>query len=85
MSIRLQVSLLIYMMVQGVLFGIAVITLLVSPLSGHAMQLMPWVVGITAIASVPLSWMIAPRLSARFENRSASLEASSIRSRSALT
>ena len=78
MSIRLQISLLIYMMVQGFLFGVAVIILLVSPLSGHAMQLMPWVVGITAIVSVPLSWTIAPHLCARFENRSASLERSTI-------
>jgi hypothetical protein len=82
MSIRLQISLVIYMMVQGVLFGIAVITLLVSPLSGHAMQLMPWVVGITAILSVPLSWMIVPRLCARFEYRSISLESPSIIRRS---
>jgi hypothetical protein len=71
MSIRLQISLLIYMMVQGFLFGVAVIILLASPLSGHAMQLMAWVVGITAIVSVPLSWMIAPRLCARFESRTA--------------
>jgi hypothetical protein len=66
MSVRLQIAALIFMMVQGVLFGVGVTLVLVTPLSAFAMQLMPWVVGISFIVSLPLSWAIAPRLRARF-------------------
>ena len=69
MSVRMEISLVIYMMVQGVLFGIAVVALLASPISSHAMQALPWIVSATAIASVPLSWIIAPRLRAFTEIR----------------
>ena len=62
MSIRLEIALVIYMMVQGVMFGVAIVALLTSRFSTDAMQLMPWIVGSTALASVPVSWMIAPRL-----------------------
>lgn len=56
MSIRMEIAFVIYMMVQGLLFGAAVVALLVSPLAGEAMRLMPWLVGATALASAPLSW-----------------------------
>jgi hypothetical protein len=62
MSIRLEIALVIYMMVQGFMFGVALIALLTSRFSTDAMQLMPWIVGATAVASAPISWMIAPRL-----------------------
>jgi hypothetical protein len=32
------------------------------------MVLMPWVVGVSMLISAPLSWIIAPRLRARFWN-----------------
>lgn len=66
MSIRIQIAIVIYMMVQAVVFGAGVILVLATPLSAIAMNLMPWVVGVSAIASAPLSWLIAPRLRARF-------------------
>jgi hypothetical protein len=62
MSIRMVIALVIYMMVQGCMFGVAIVALLVSPLSNDAMQLLPWIVGTTAVISLPLSWMVAKRL-----------------------
>ena len=61
-SIRLEIALVIYMMVQGCMFGVAIVALLTSRFSTDAMQLMPWIVGATALASAPVSWMVAPRL-----------------------
>jgi len=71
MRVKIQVSLLIYMMVQGVLFGVGAVVVLATPLSAFAMQILPWVIGVTAIASIPTSYLIAPHLLARFERRSA--------------
>lgn len=68
MSIRFQIAAIVFMMVQAVVFGIGTVTVLATPLSAFTMQLMPWVVGISAIVSAPLSWMIAPRMRARFWN-----------------
>jgi heme/copper-type cytochrome/quinol oxidase subunit 3 len=62
MSIRMVIALVIYMMVQGCMFGVAIVALLVSPFSNDAMQLLPWVIGTTALISVPLSWVVAKRL-----------------------
>jgi hypothetical protein len=69
MSIRFQISILVFMMVQAILFGVGVVLVLATPLSTFAMQLMPWVVGVSVMISAPLSWIIAPRLRARFWNR----------------
>ncbi|MGZ5865818.1 MAG: hypothetical protein ACXWKC_10585 [Xanthobacteraceae bacterium] len=71
MSVRFQIAMLIFMMVQAVVFGVGTTIVLSTPLSTLAMQLMPWVVGISVIISVPLSWMIAPRLRARYWARRA--------------
>jgi hypothetical protein len=49
------------MMVQGWMFGVAVLALLFSPSSNDLMQFMPWVVGVTALIPAPLSWMVARR------------------------
>ncbi|MDR3435834.1 hypothetical protein [Telmatospirillum sp.] len=69
MPVRIQISLLIYMVVQGALFGIGALLVLATPLTAFAMQLLPWVVGVTALMSIPLSYLIAPHLLARFEGR----------------
>lgn len=73
MSVRFQIALLVFMMVQAVLFGIGTIVVLTTPLTAFAMQLMPWVIGVSATISAPVSWLIAPRLRTRSENRSDSL------------
>ena len=73
MSVRVQIVTLVFMTVQSVLFGVGTVLVLATPLAAFAMQLMPWVVGVSALVSMPLSWMIAPRLRSRFGNRSTSL------------
>jgi uncharacterized Tic20 family protein len=67
MSIRLQISILVYVMVQAVLFGVGTVLVLATPLSTVAMTLMPWVIGVSAVLSAPVAWIIAPRLRARFQ------------------
>ena len=73
MSVRFQISLLVFMMVQAVMFGAGAILVLGTPLKDFAMQLMPWVIGVSAVISAPLAWMIAPRLRTRGENRAAGM------------
>ncbi|MDP1737746.1 MAG: hypothetical protein Q8L23_09920 [Caulobacter sp.] len=66
MSVRFQIAALIYMMVQGVLFGIGVVAILVSPpLAERAAILIPALVLATGAISLPISWFIAPRLRLR--------------------
>lgn len=71
MSIRLQIAILVYIMVQAVMFGVGIILVLATPLAAFAMHLMPWVVGVSAIVSAPVAWMIAPRLRSRFQRQTA--------------
>ena len=66
MPIRIQIAALVYLMIQAVLFGVGAVLVLATPLAAQAMQLMPWVVGATAIVSLPIAWIIAPRLRARY-------------------
>ena len=66
MTTRITIAVLIYTMVQGVSFGIGVILILATPLAPLAMQLLPWVVGITIVLSAPVAWAIAPRLQRRY-------------------
>lgn len=66
MSMRLQIAAMVFLMVQAVLFGIGAVLVLGTPLANHALMLLPWVVGISALISAPVSWMIAPRLRARY-------------------
>ena len=59
-SKRAAIAILIYMMVQAVVFGIGVVLVMATPLASIAMTLMPIVVATTLIASAPLAWWIAP-------------------------
>jgi hypothetical protein len=68
MFVRIQIAALIYMMVQAVTFGVGVVAVLATPLNNQAMSLLPWVVVVTAVISISLSWFIAPRLRARYWN-----------------
>jgi hypothetical protein len=56
MSARVQISALIYMMVQAVMFGVGTLLVLTTPFQTAAMQLMPWVVVVSSIISLPVSW-----------------------------
>jgi hypothetical protein len=71
MAVRFQIAALIFMMVQGVLFGVGIVAILATPLTVWAMQLIPTLVVLSTAASVPVSWIIAPRL--RTRNRKQSL------------
>ena len=71
MFVRVQIAALVFMMVQAVLFGTGAILVLATPLTAYAMQLMPWVVVISTLVSLPLSWLLAPRLRLRYANRAA--------------
>lgn len=69
MSARVQIAGMIFMMVQAVIFGIGMVTILTTSLNQHAMTLIPWMIVISFAVSAPLAWMIAPRLQARFWRR----------------
>lgn len=62
MSIRLQLSALLYMLIQAVLFGFGIVVILATPLSAQANTLIPIMVGGTAIVSAPIAWFSAPLL-----------------------
>lgn len=66
MTTRLSIAVLIYMVVQAVTFGVGAILVLATPLQAEAMKLMPVVVIASSIVSVAISWLLAPRLQARY-------------------
>lgn len=66
MRTRIAVAALLYMMVQGVLFGIGMVSVLTLAPASRAPMLIPWMIGLTVMLSVPVAWMIAPRLMLRF-------------------
>jgi hypothetical protein len=72
MSVRFQVAALIFMLVQAVLFGAGTMVMMATPLAAFATPIWPWVIGVSALVSVPLSWVIAPRLLAQIRNRPSS-------------
>ncbi len=60
MSSRLTIAVLIYSMIQGVLFGVGVVLVLATPLQQQAMILLPAVVIGSAILALPFSWGSRP-------------------------
>lgn len=80
MKTRLAIATLIYMMVQGVLFGAGAVLVLATPLTDFAMTLMPWVVAISSIIAIPIAWIIAPRMRARYWRRRESVGMDRVRS-----
>ncbi|MBB1090759.1 hypothetical protein [Rhodopseudomonas pseudopalustris] len=78
MSIRFQIASLVFMMTNAVVFGVGLVSVLTFPsLARHAFDLIPIVVLGSFIISAPLSWMIAPRLQARYWRRQQQLAARS--------
>lgn len=67
MSIRMQIAALIFMMVQGVYFGLGVVIVLATPLAAMAAQLIPLVIGVSVVLSIPTAWMIAPLMMSRWQ------------------
>ncbi|ABD05867.1 conserved hypothetical protein [Rhodopseudomonas palustris HaA2] len=67
MSIRFQIAALVYMMINAVVFGVGLVTVMTLPsLARHAFDLIPVVVVASFVLAAPLAWLIAPRLRARF-------------------
>ena len=67
MSIRFQIAALVFLMVNAVVFGVGLVSVLTVPsLARFATDLIPIVVVASFVVSAPLAWMIAPRLRARY-------------------
>ena len=65
---RTYITVLIFMMVNAVVFGIGAITVLSVPsLSSHASVLLPTVVLSSLVISPFISWLLAPTLRARWQ------------------
>lgn len=65
---RLWITALVYLMVQALMFGVP--TILALTFFPHdAEMLIPAIVVISALVSLPLSWKLAPRLRARIERQ----------------
>ncbi|MBL8547774.1 MAG: hypothetical protein JNL81_15005 [Hyphomonadaceae bacterium] len=69
MSVRLRITSIIFMMVQGVLFGIGTIVVLATPLKAHAAYLIPAVILISLALSGPIAWKIAPLMRSAHQRR----------------
>jgi hypothetical protein len=67
MSIRLRIASLIFMMINAVVFGIGLVSVLLVPaLAERAFAMIPTVVIASFLISAPLAWFIAPTLRSRF-------------------
>ena len=70
MSTRFSISLLLSMMVSAVLFGIgAIIVLSIPSLSEHAPVLLPIVIVLSFVFAPIFSWVIAPKLRAKYSRK----------------
>ncbi|TAK50318.1 MAG: hypothetical protein EPO23_03725 [Xanthobacteraceae bacterium] len=66
-SIRIFLTVLVFMMANAVLFGIGMVTVLANPaLTAYQEWLIPIVIFLSVMLAVPLSWFIAPRLRAHY-------------------
>ena len=64
---RLRVAALIFVMVNAVVFGVGLLTVLMTPaLSQHAFLWIPIVIVSSFVFSPPLAWLIAPMMMQRF-------------------
>jgi uncharacterized protein (DUF983 family) len=64
---RLRVAALIFVMVNAVVFGVGLVTVLMTPaLSQHAFLWIPIVIVSSFVFSPPLAWLIAPMMMQRF-------------------
>jgi hypothetical protein len=64
---RLRVAMLIFVMVNAVVFGAGLVIVLTTPaLSQHAFLWIPVVVVSSFVVSPPLAWFIAPMMMQRF-------------------
>lgn len=67
-KIRLALAVLVFMMVQAVLFGVGMIVLLLEPqeIKSSLFSWIPIMIAVSCIISAPIAWWIAPHLRARY-------------------
>lgn len=65
MSVRFQIAVVLFIIIQSVMFGAGIVVLLATPLSRETEELLPWMIAGTALLSAAASWWLAPRLRAR--------------------
>ncbi|MFO1111990.1 MAG: hypothetical protein U1E61_22690 [Bradyrhizobium sp.] len=64
---RLRVAALIFMMVNAVVFGVGLVSVLLTPaLAQHAFFWIPVVVVTSFVLAAPVAWFIAPHMMMRF-------------------
>lgn len=69
-AVRTQISMLIFAMTNGVLFGAGLITVLMVPaLNANAGFWIAVVIAASLVIAAPFAWLIAPRLRARYWRR----------------
>jgi hypothetical protein len=66
MPVRLQISAMVFMMTQAVLFGAGMLGILLTPLRDNASFYIPVMIVLSPIASVAIAWEIGPRLQMRY-------------------
>ena len=66
MRTRLAIAALIFMMVQGLFFGVGMVLVLTAAPASSQQTLIPWMIVLTFLVSAPVAWIIAPRLMLRF-------------------
>lgn len=80
MSTKVAIAALIYSMVNAVLFGTGLIIVFTVPaLSAHAIALVPAVVVVSLVLAIPVSWIVAPRLRARYWQGCSTLYSESVK------
>lgn len=71
MSNRTAITLLIYGMVQAVIFGAGLLTLLWSPLKSDSGVLIATIVVFSLVLAAPAAWMITPMMRSRHQRKMA--------------
>lgn len=59
---QLFLSVLVFMMVQAVLFGVGAVAILATPLAEYAEDLMAPMIIVTTLVSIPIAWRIAVKM-----------------------
>lgn len=70
MRTRLWIAAFIYPMVDAILFGVGVTVLLSIPALAEQADIFIWmVIAASLVLAIPISWILAPRLRARYWRR----------------
>lgn len=69
MRTRIAIAALIFLMVQGVFFGVGMILVLTAAPADRQQTLIPLMIALTMLISAPVAWFIAPRMMLRFRRR----------------